>query len=66
MQFKDLTNDGKTYPSGRYLDTEAVKEDGQVLLDFNKSYNPPSAFTDYATCTFASKPNHLNLAIEAG
>ena len=66
LQFKDQTNDRKTYPSGRYLDTEAVKEDGQVLLDFNKSYNPPSAFTDYATCTFASRPNHINLAIEAG
>ena len=66
LQFKDLTNGEKTYPSGRYINTEAVSEDGQVLLDFNKSFNPPSAFTDYAICTFASKSNHLNLAIEAG
>lgn len=66
LQFKDVTNGGKTYPSGRYLITEPVKEDGQVLIDFNKSYNPPSAFTNYAICTFASKSNHVNLVVEAG
>ena len=66
LQFKDKTNDGKSYPSGRYLYTEAVREDGEVFLDFNKSYNPPSAFTDYATCTFGSKQNRLKAAIEAG
>jgi uncharacterized protein len=66
LQFKDLTNGGKTYHSGRYHYTEPVKEDGKVFLDFNKSYNPPSAFTDYATCTFGSKQNRIKVAIEAG
>lgn len=66
LRFKDLTNGEKTYPSGRYLITEPFDEDGRVLLDFNKSYSPPSAFTDYSICTFVSKQNHLNVAIEAG
>ena len=66
LQFKDKTNEGKTYPYGRYLYSEAVKEDGQVYLDFNKSFNPPSAFTDYATFTFGSKQNRLNIFMEAG
>jgi uncharacterized protein (DUF1684 family) len=66
LQFKDPTNGRDTYPNGRYLHTEAVKEDGQVFLDFNKAYNPPCAFTEYATCTFAPKENHLKIAIEAG
>jgi uncharacterized protein (DUF1684 family) len=66
LQFKDLTNGGKTYQSGRYLYTEAVTEDGEVFLDFNKAYNPPSAFTDSATCTFGSKQNRLKVSIEAG
>ncbi len=66
IQFTDLTNGEKTYPKGRYHYTEAVQEDGHVLLDFNKSFNPPSAFTDFATCTFAPSQNHLNASIEAG
>lgn len=66
LQFKDLTNGVSTYPSGRYQNTEPVTEEGQVTLDFNKSFSPPSAFTDFASCTFAPKQNHLNIAIEAG
>jgi uncharacterized protein (DUF1684 family) len=67
LQFKDLTNGEQTYPSGRYLTTtEPVGEEGLVFLDFNRSYNPPSAFSDYAICNFASKMNHLKVAIEAG
>ena len=66
IQFKDLTNGLQTYPNGRYHYTDAVTEDGQVILDFNKAYSPPCAFTDYATCTFAPKQNHLKVAIEAG
>ena len=37
-----------------------------VFVDFNKAYNPPCAFTDYATCTFPSQENHLKTAIAAG
>ncbi len=66
FQFKDLTNENKTYPKGRYLSTEPMAEDGQVFLDFNKSYNPPSAFTQHAICTFAPDLNHLKVPIEAG
>jgi uncharacterized protein len=66
VQFKDLTSEKNTYPYGRYLYTEAMKDDGQVLLDFNKAYNPPSAFTQYAICNFAPKINRLKGPIEAG
>jgi len=66
FRFKDLTNGYKTYPNGRYLNTEPMGKDGQVLLDFNKAYNPPSAFTQHAICTFAPELNHLKVPIEAG
>jgi uncharacterized protein len=66
VQFKDLTNGSQTYPAGRYHNTEPVTEDGHVVLDFNKAYNPPCAFTEYATCTFPAKQNQLKLPIEAG
>jgi uncharacterized protein (DUF1684 family) len=66
LQFCDLTNATTTYPSGRYLYTEPVQEDGAVLLDFNKSYNPPCALNELELCNFAPSANHLKVAIEAG
>jgi uncharacterized protein (DUF1684 family) len=65
VQFMDLTNGKQTYPSGRYHYTDA-QEDGRVVIDFNKAYNPPCAFTEYATCTFPPQENRLAVAIEAG
>ena len=65
IQFMDLTNGNPSYPSGRYHYTEA-HDKGRVLIDFNKAYSPPCAFTEYATCTFPPQENHLDAAIEAG
>jgi hypothetical protein len=62
--FSDATK-GETYPGGRFLDTDMPK-DGKVVLDFNKAYSPPCAFTPYATCPLAPKENRLPVRIEAG
>jgi uncharacterized protein (DUF1684 family) len=66
IQFMDLTNGNPTYPSGRYHYTDTYQEGKEFLVDFNKAYNLPCAFTDYATCTFPPPENHLKIAIEAG
>jgi len=63
--FRDLTSGQETYGSGRFLTTELGK-DGTVVLDFNKAYNPPCAFTPFATCPLPPKENRLPLRIEAG
>jgi uncharacterized protein len=63
--FRDETSGKGTYPPGRFLDAEVAK-DGKVLLDFNKAYNPPCAFTPYATCPLPPKENRLPVRIEAG
>lgn len=63
--FKDQTAGKETYPAGRFLHSEMPK-DGQVLLDFNEAYNPPCAFTPYATCPLPPRPNRLSARIEAG
>jgi uncharacterized protein (DUF1684 family) len=63
--FRDLTAGKETYGSGRFLDAELGK-DGEVVLDFNKAYNPPCAFTPYATCPLPPKENRLAVRIEAG
>jgi uncharacterized protein (DUF1684 family) len=65
IQFNDLTNGHTTYPAGRYHYTDP-HQDGKVFVDFNKAYSPPCAFTDYATCSFAPRDNHLSVALEAG
>ena len=63
--FNDLTAKSDTYPGGRFLDTGPV-ENGTVVLDFNRAYNPPCAVTPYATCPLAPKENRLAVAITAG
>ncbi|MFY9227298.1 MAG: DUF1684 domain-containing protein [Blastocatellia bacterium] len=65
INFKDLTNGKTTYPAGRFLYTDPPK-DGKVILDFNKTVNPPCAFTAYATCPLPPQPNRLSIKIEAG
>jgi len=63
--FRDLTSGKETYGSGRFLDAEPAKN-GEVVLDFNKAYNPPCAFTPYATCPLPPRENRLGVRIEAG
>jgi len=63
--FADDTNGKETYGAGRFLDTDPPK-DGKVVVDFNKAYNPPCAFTAFATCPLPPKQNRLALRVEAG
>jgi hypothetical protein len=63
--FRDQTAGKETYPAGRFLDAE-LPRDGQVVLDFNKAYNPPCAFSPYLTCPLPPRENRLPVRIEAG
>ena len=64
--FADPTNRRDTYPAGRYVYIDAPSKGNGVTIDFNKSYNPPCAFTPYATCPFPPPQNRLTLPVEAG
>ena len=63
--FKDETSGDETYGAGRFLYTD-LPQDGQVMVDFNKAYNPPCAFTAYATCPLPPLQNELSIAVRAG
>ena len=63
--FGDTTNGRQTYGAGRFLDTDPPK-DGRVVVDFNLAYNPPCAFTAFATCPLPPPQNKLAVAVEAG
>lgn len=64
--FADETNGKETYGMGRYLYSSFPDSNNNVILDFNKAYNPPCAFTEYATCPMPPKQNYLSTRIEAG
>ncbi len=63
--FKDRTAPRETYGAGRFLSAAAPK-DGLVVLDFNRAYNPPCAFSPYATCPLPLPRNVLPVRVEAG
>jgi uncharacterized protein (DUF1684 family) len=65
--FADATSGGDSYGAGRFLDAPApAPGSGAVVLDFNLAYNPPCAFTPYATCPLPPPQNVLPVAISAG
>ena len=64
--FGDATSGKTTYPTGRFLYAQMPDANGNTILDFNQAYNPPCAFTVYATCPIPPKQNVLPIAVKAG
>jgi uncharacterized protein (DUF1684 family) len=64
--FGDRTNNHETYGAGRFLYSDGLAENGWLVLDFNKSYNPPCAFNEYSTCPLPPQENRLDLMVTAG
>lgn len=62
---RDQTSGKETYGAGRFLYSDLPKA-GKVVLDFNKAYNPPCAFTPYATCPLPPPQNWMPVRVEAG
>ncbi len=63
--FADRTSGKETYGAARFLYVDPPKN-GKVIVDFNKAYNPPCAFTPFATCPLAPPENRLDLRVTAG
>lgn len=66
LMFTDSTSRKESYPATRYLWVSPPDSLGRTVLDFNKAYNPPCAFTKFATCPFPPKGNHVPIRIEGG
>ena len=66
IMFDDATNGQETYGLGRQLYADLPGPDGKVILDFNKAYNWPCVFTEFATCPIAPRQNHLPFRVDAG
>ncbi|HEY5075488.1 MAG TPA: DUF1684 domain-containing protein [Pyrinomonadaceae bacterium] len=66
MIIADKTSGKETYPAGRYLYVDPPDSSGRMVIDFNKAYSPPCAFTKFATCPLPPRQNRLPFPIAAG
>jgi uncharacterized protein (DUF1684 family)/pimeloyl-ACP methyl ester carboxylesterase len=63
--FRDKTGGVTTYSNGRFL-SAADPVNGKVILDFNKAWNPPCAFSPHTLCPLPPRKNSLPIDIPAG
>ncbi len=64
--FADRTSGRETYGAGRFLYSDGLPENGRLVVDFNKAYNPPCVFNEYSTCPLPPQQNRLDIAVTAG
>jgi uncharacterized protein (DUF1684 family) len=66
LPFKDLTNGKETYGGGRFLELQ-IHEGDELLIDFNKAYNPLCCYHNPKySCPIPPPENHLQVKILAG
>lgn len=66
LVFGDETNRSTTYNGGRFIYTSLPDAEGYTYIDFNRSYNPPCAFSDFSTCPQPLQENRLPFEVNAG
>jgi uncharacterized protein (DUF1684 family) len=66
LPFTDFSNGKESYVGGRYLEVRMPKEGNEVIVDFNKAYNPYCAYSDRYSCPLVPPENHLDTVIKAG
>jgi uncharacterized protein (DUF1684 family) len=67
IPFTDQTNYKKTFLGGRYLDVSVndIKDD-KLFIDFNKCYNPHTAYEKGYPYAIPPKANSIRIEIKAG
>ncbi|MFT3933939.1 MAG: DUF1684 domain-containing protein [Chitinophagaceae bacterium] len=67
LPFTDNTNGTTTYAGGRYIDLKTEDfTSSQVVIDFNKAYNPYCAYGAGYNCPKPPDENKLDIKLEAG
>ncbi|QJR15740.1 DUF1684 domain-containing protein [Usitatibacter palustris] len=65
--FRDDTAGKTTYRPGRFLYVEKKPAPNtEFMLDLNRAYNPPCAFSEFTTCPLPPEQNILKVRVEAG
>lgn len=65
LPFTDETNGSETYGGGRYLDLR-IPEGENIVVDFNKAYNPYCAYNKKYSCPIVPSENDLEIEVRAG
>lgn len=65
IPFRDFTSGETTYGGGRYIETE-IPNGGNLIIDFNKAFNPYCAYNHKYSCPIPPLENTLEIAIKAG
>lgn len=66
LMIADATSGKETYGAGRYIAVTPGELPGHWTIDFNHAYNPPCAFTAFATCPLPPRGNRMAIAVTAG
>lgn len=66
IMLADETNGKETYTVGRQMYAPLPDSNNRVILDFNKAFNWPCVFTEFATCPIPPPQNRLPIRVEAG
>jgi uncharacterized protein (DUF1684 family) len=65
LPFLDKTSGEESYGAGRYIDLRLTEGD-EIVIDFNKAYNPYCAYSNRYSCPRVPEENNLGVAIRAG
>ncbi len=66
LLFRDATSGHTTYAAVRELLVSLPQEGDRVIVDFNRAYNKPCAYSDFAVCPLPPHGNILDVAVRAG
>ncbi len=67
LPFTDATSAEESYGGGRYIDLDKKDiQNNQIVIDFNKAYNPYCAYAKGYNCPIPPRENDLPVAIRAG
>lgn len=66
LPFNDETNGFQTYGGGRFIDLRIPKEGNEIVIDFNKAYNPYCAYGDRWSCPIPPPESNIETEIKAG
>ena len=64
--FTDTTSGKETYGNGRLVRIPDTERDGDTVVDLNRAFSFPCAFTNFVTCPLAPAQNRLPVAVTAG
>ena len=66
LPFTDESNGIETYGGGRYIDLKIPKAGNEIVVDFNKAYNPYCAYSKGFSCPKVPEQNNLPIKILGG